>query len=279
MTYRVRNWEKFQHYKNRNPPWIKLHFELLSSSDWVTLDDKSRVLVIACMLIASRNGGMVPSDPLYVQRVAYLKDIPDFEPLISCGFLQDSASKLLASASIKSETGLVKSETGLVKSETGLVKSDTEKPLLNKDLQVNASKLLASASIKALANARPETETYKQETETEKEKHFSPTFSSEDMDVAVRIADLKNLLYPKHIKPDLKSWAKTIRLMRTIDKRTHGEINESWEWVMQDDFWGGVCLSPNNLRKNWDRIQIKRNKRQNTNKSWQEQEDEKFLKG
>ena len=29
MTYRVKNWSKFQHYKNRNPPWIRLHVEIL----------------------------------------------------------------------------------------------------------------------------------------------------------------------------------------------------------------------------------------------------------
>ena len=26
---RVRNWERYQHYKERNPPWIKLYVELL----------------------------------------------------------------------------------------------------------------------------------------------------------------------------------------------------------------------------------------------------------
>lgn len=28
--FKVRNWEQFQHYKDRNPPWIKLHFALLA---------------------------------------------------------------------------------------------------------------------------------------------------------------------------------------------------------------------------------------------------------
>jgi hypothetical protein len=26
---RVKNWSEFQHYKDRNPPWIKLHRTLL----------------------------------------------------------------------------------------------------------------------------------------------------------------------------------------------------------------------------------------------------------
>jgi hypothetical protein len=86
--YRVRNWDRFQHYKSRNPPWIKLHFEILSSADWVMLDDNSKLLAIACMLIASRNEGCVPNNPEYVKRVAYLNKTPKFKPLIDCGFLE-----------------------------------------------------------------------------------------------------------------------------------------------------------------------------------------------
>lgn len=103
MKYRVKNWRTFQHYKDRNPPWIKLHFAILSSRDWVTLDDASRVLAVACMLIASRNEGQIDgsrSGLEYLKRVAYLKRIPDLKPLIESGFLESAsadASELLAS--------------------------------------------------------------------------------------------------------------------------------------------------------------------------------------
>lgn len=99
--YIVKNWEKFQHYKDRNPPWIKLHYELLSSTDWVILNDASRVLAIACMLVASRNNGHVPTNPNYLKRVAYLNRKPNFKPLIDCGFLEiplADASTIQASA-------------------------------------------------------------------------------------------------------------------------------------------------------------------------------------
>ena len=98
---RVKNWAKFQHYKERNPPWVKLHYEMLTSRDWVALDDASRVLAIACILIASRDEthqGIISDDPDYIKRVAYLHKKPDFEPLISCGFLE-CASVALADAS------------------------------------------------------------------------------------------------------------------------------------------------------------------------------------
>lgn len=94
LAYRVKNWRQFQHYKDRNPPWIKLHFSLLASEDWVSLDDASRVLAVACMLVASRNEGEIDGSDrglAYLQRVAYLNKKPNLKPLIECGFLEDAS--------------------------------------------------------------------------------------------------------------------------------------------------------------------------------------------
>jgi hypothetical protein len=106
MRYRVRNWSEYQHYKDRNPPWIKLHYSMLSSEDWVLLDDRSRVLAIACMLIASRNNGEVPGNPEFLKRVAYLNTKPNFKPLIECGFLEvaSGCKQMLADARPETET-------------------------------------------------------------------------------------------------------------------------------------------------------------------------------
>jgi hypothetical protein len=96
--YRIRNWAKFQHYKDRNPPWIKLHVEILQSADWVMLDDASKLLAVVCMVIAARENGVLPDNPDYIKRVAYLNKRPNLIPLIDCGFLEkvqanDSESK------------------------------------------------------------------------------------------------------------------------------------------------------------------------------------------
>lgn len=99
MTYRIRNWNDYQHYKSRAPIWVKLYFSTLSSQDWVASDDATRVLAIACILIASRHNGEIPNDPLYVQRIAYLNKKPDFAPLVRTGFLVpvgEDASNALA---------------------------------------------------------------------------------------------------------------------------------------------------------------------------------------
>lgn len=65
------------------------------------LDDASRVLAIACMLIASRNKGEIDGSEAglaYLKRVAYLNKTPNLKPLILCGFLSP-ASGLQADAS------------------------------------------------------------------------------------------------------------------------------------------------------------------------------------
>lgn len=98
--YEIPTWKDYQHYKDRDPPWIKLHFSILSSPTWVMLDDASRTLAIACMLIASRNHGKVPSNPDYLSRVAYLNTV-NFKPLIDIGFLvyASDCKQMLATAS------------------------------------------------------------------------------------------------------------------------------------------------------------------------------------
>lgn len=97
VKYRIKNWEKFQHYKDRNPPWIKLHVETLSSADWVTLADASKLLMVVCMILASKEQGVFVGDLDYIRRVAYLDKRPDLTPLIKCGFIEEVLADASAS--------------------------------------------------------------------------------------------------------------------------------------------------------------------------------------
>lgn len=113
----IKNWKKFQHYKNRNPPWIKLHYEIMTSPDWVMLADASKLLAVVCMMIASRNEGRVPNDPAYIRRVAYLDSLPNFKPLIDSGFFIESASRckrMKADARPETETYRTETDTPIV---------------------------------------------------------------------------------------------------------------------------------------------------------------------
>jgi hypothetical protein len=48
-----KNWESFQHYKNRKPPWIKLYRDLLDDADFIRLPVASRALAPLLWLLAS----------------------------------------------------------------------------------------------------------------------------------------------------------------------------------------------------------------------------------
>ena len=57
---KIKNWKKFQHFKDRRPPWIKLYRDLLESPDWHELDAEASKALIMLWLIASENDGCLP---------------------------------------------------------------------------------------------------------------------------------------------------------------------------------------------------------------------------
>ena len=52
---KIKNWKKFQHFKDRNPPWIKLHREVLYQRDINMISDCSFRLLINLWLLASED--------------------------------------------------------------------------------------------------------------------------------------------------------------------------------------------------------------------------------
>ena len=61
MTYKIKNWNKFQHFKDRRPPWVKLYRDLLDDLEWFELDPVSSKNLINLWLIASEYDGCLPS--------------------------------------------------------------------------------------------------------------------------------------------------------------------------------------------------------------------------
>jgi hypothetical protein len=58
--YRIKNWKKFQHFRNRRPPWIKLYRDLLDDDEyWELPGDAARILTLL-WLIASEYDGCLP---------------------------------------------------------------------------------------------------------------------------------------------------------------------------------------------------------------------------
>lgn len=100
----IKNFEKYQHYKDRNPPWVKLYWDILSDDKFVMLDLYERGLYCHLILLASRHGNYIPDDPEYIRLQLKLSTSPDLTRLKQDGFLlavryrrhHRSASKPLA---------------------------------------------------------------------------------------------------------------------------------------------------------------------------------------
>lgn len=52
---RVKNFEKFQHFKDRSPPWVKLYRDILDDIEWFELDPAAAKTLVMLWLIASED--------------------------------------------------------------------------------------------------------------------------------------------------------------------------------------------------------------------------------
>lgn len=97
-----KNWATFQHYKQRRPPWIKLHRDILDNFDFQCLQDASKVLAQCLWIIASEHDdGKIPlklGELSWRLRISDSKFLLSIKPLIDKGFFEcnDDASKMLA---------------------------------------------------------------------------------------------------------------------------------------------------------------------------------------
>src|SRR5262249_46871663 len=85
----------------------------------------------------------------------------------------------------------------------------------------------------------------------------SPQEHLGDRSVAEQIFLDLQTLHPDHRAPNWGRWINDVRLMREQDRRTHDQVLEMWEFAHGDSFWKANILSPDKLRKHWDRLAIK----------------------
>lgn len=97
-TFKVKNWEKFQHYKNRNPPWIRFYNSILDDYAFTSLPDASRSHLLAIWLLASRTNNCIPYDAEWVRMAIKATSPVSLEELVEAGFIipDQDCSVLLA---------------------------------------------------------------------------------------------------------------------------------------------------------------------------------------
>lgn len=121
---RIKNWPKFQHYKQRKPPWIKLYRELLDDIEWNRLSGDAAKTLIMLWLVASEDDGRLPAIQtlcfrLRVSEASLSDSISDLSH-----WLEQDASDVLAS---RKQDAPLEKETEKETEKEGEVEKEKEK--------------------------------------------------------------------------------------------------------------------------------------------------------
>jgi hypothetical protein len=94
--FRVRNFERFQHYHDRRPPWIKLYRDLWDEPRFFELQESERYLLIGIFVLASQHDNRVSTSQSWLKaKLLTSKAIP-LQRFVDTGWiepLEQDASK------------------------------------------------------------------------------------------------------------------------------------------------------------------------------------------
>ena len=145
----VHNWAKYQHYKNRRPPWIKLSTHVFQDYKFARLTNDSKLLLICIWTMASDSEhGTVPDDLQYIREQGCLgKRITqaNLDQLLAVGLLErfKDASEMLERCASKL----------LVQSQIVVLAPDKQNDCL--ETETEGDRTLASTSVLAETDQTP----------------------------------------------------------------------------------------------------------------------------
>jgi hypothetical protein len=82
----VKDWHRFQHYSDRNPPWIKFYTELLSNLDFLQLVEAAQAQLLKLWLLRAQFGRL-PNDPKLIAGKIATTGKFHLQALIDAGFI------------------------------------------------------------------------------------------------------------------------------------------------------------------------------------------------
>lgn len=85
--FAVKNFGKFQHYRDRAPQWIKLYSSTLEDYDFAALPDVAKGHLMSIWLLAGRMDNKIPWDPQFIAAKIGARSPVDLDALFKAGFI------------------------------------------------------------------------------------------------------------------------------------------------------------------------------------------------
>ena len=87
---KVHDWEHWQSYRSDRgqPPWIKVHRQLLRDAKWASLGSHDRGDLVSIWLLAADHEGKVPADPALIRKFCFMDEEPNLKKFIDLGLLE-----------------------------------------------------------------------------------------------------------------------------------------------------------------------------------------------
>ena len=215
--FEIKNFEKFQHYKKRNPPWVRLYHSIMDDLEFAQLPDCTKAHLVQLWALAPRYNNRLPMDADFIAQRINATHPVDLNLLLEKGFIKRPKRKRNASNTL---AGCKQNATPEVqKYRSTEVTDNTEE---QKDINGGWG-----IPFEDLSLAR-----------TMREEIFKICPDTAGPEVE-------------------QSWATEIQKMRRVKKLTTEQIVQTWDWARNDEFYCKIVSGPAELFRHWDKIRFK----------------------
>ena len=145
--FRVKDWDTFQHYRDRTPPWIRFYNSVLDDYEIGNLPDASKAHLFAIWLLASRYDNKIPLDPTWIATKINARSPVDLDALLKSGKIEIIQSRTKTLAQRKQvdapEQSRAETEQSREENKGGAVAPSPEKPSEDRNAKRHGTRLPA----------------------------------------------------------------------------------------------------------------------------------------
>ena len=92
--FRFKNWGKYQHYHDRNPPWVKLYTSVLDAdSDWLKMTDAECGVLAKMLTLAARMNNAMPYNSEVISEEINASSPVDLDSFVARGMFEVFSSR------------------------------------------------------------------------------------------------------------------------------------------------------------------------------------------